>query len=144
MSRAVIRLSYDFRWEKMTRFAFFRIYCGILYVCIALARRVAGSEQKMRFTRRKCTHGYAAQTDLLPDLAGHDAFLCQASFDHPGLVGHNFERDTTSSLAACYNLSATGNIDLSGLFALVLIAGYVVLIALVAGLWLEKRELLLQ
>lgn len=43
----------------------------------------------------------------------------------------------------CYALSATGTIDLFTLLGLLLVACYCILIALVAGYWLEKRELLL-
>lgn len=43
----------------------------------------------------------------------------------------------------CYTLSVTGNADLLSLFGLLLVACYCVIIALVAGYWLEKRELLL-
>jgi hypothetical protein len=46
-------------------------------------------------------------------------------------------------LQACYTLSLTGNFDLLSLLGLLLIAVYAVLIAQVAGYWLEKRDLLL-
>lgn len=46
-------------------------------------------------------------------------------------------------VAACYNLGVSGNIDLFSLIGLLLVAVYCVLIALVAGYLLEKRELLL-
>lgn len=46
-------------------------------------------------------------------------------------------------VAECYTLSVTGNADLFSLLGLLLIACYCILIALVAGYWLEKRELLL-
>ena len=46
-------------------------------------------------------------------------------------------------VAACYTLSVSGNFDISSLLGLLLIAAYCVLIALLAGHWLEKRELLL-
>lgn len=46
-------------------------------------------------------------------------------------------------LQACYTLGFTGNFDLLSLLGLILLAGYAVLISLVAGRWLEKRELLL-
>ena len=45
-------------------------------------------------------------------------------------------------LQACYTVSFTGSFDLLSLLGLLLIAGYMVVIALVAGSWLEKRELL--
>jgi hypothetical protein len=43
----------------------------------------------------------------------------------------------------CYTLSVTGMFSVSSLPGLVLIAGYCLLISLVAGHWLEQRELLL-
>jgi len=43
----------------------------------------------------------------------------------------------------CYALGATGIFSPFSLLALLLLAGYGVLVALVAGSWLEKRELLL-
>jgi hypothetical protein len=46
-------------------------------------------------------------------------------------------------LQVCYELCLTGNFDLFGLLALLLLIIYAILIALVAGSWLEKRELLL-
>lgn len=46
-------------------------------------------------------------------------------------------------LQASYTLCFTGNFDLLALLGLALLAGYAVLIALIAGYWLEKRELLL-
>lgn len=46
-------------------------------------------------------------------------------------------------LQACYTLSFTENFDLFSLLGLLLLAIYTVIIALVAGRWLEKRELLL-
>jgi hypothetical protein len=46
-------------------------------------------------------------------------------------------------VSECYTLSATGNFDLLSLSGLSLIAVYCILIALVAGYWLEKRDLLL-
>lgn len=46
-------------------------------------------------------------------------------------------------IGECYTLSTTGNPDFFNLLGLLLIAGYCVLIAFVAGYWLEKRELLL-
>jgi hypothetical protein len=46
-------------------------------------------------------------------------------------------------VAECYTLSVTGNPDLLSLLGLLLIACYCLVIALVAGYWLEKRELLL-
>lgn len=45
-------------------------------------------------------------------------------------------------LQACYTLTLTGNFNLGSLFGLLLVVFYVVLVALVAGHWLEKRELL--
>lgn len=46
-------------------------------------------------------------------------------------------------LAVCYNLSVSANIDVIGLLGLLAIAIYCSIIALIAGHWLEKRELLL-
>lgn len=46
-------------------------------------------------------------------------------------------------IIACYTLSASGTFDLLSALGLVLVACLCVLIALVAGYWLEKRELLL-
>lgn len=46
-------------------------------------------------------------------------------------------------VAMCYTLSVTGNPDLLSLLGLLLVACYCVIIAFVAGYWLEKRELLL-
>jgi hypothetical protein len=46
-------------------------------------------------------------------------------------------------VGACYTLGATGTFSLLSLLGLLLLACYCVLIALVAGYWLEKRELLL-
>lgn len=43
----------------------------------------------------------------------------------------------------CYTLSVTGVFSFSSLLSLLLIASYCLLISLVAGNWLEKRELLL-
>ncbi len=43
----------------------------------------------------------------------------------------------------CYTLGATGSFDLFSLLGLLLVACYCILIAYVAGYWLEKRELLL-
>lgn len=43
----------------------------------------------------------------------------------------------------CYTLSVTGNPDLLSLLGLLLVACYCVIIAFVAGYWLEQRELLL-
>ena len=45
-------------------------------------------------------------------------------------------------LQVCYTLSFTGNFDLLTLLGFALLIVYAVLIALVAGNWLEKRELL--
>lgn len=45
-------------------------------------------------------------------------------------------------LQACYTLSFTGNFDLFSLLGILLLAVYAVLIAWIAGRWLEKRELL--
>ncbi len=47
-------------------------------------------------------------------------------------------------LAACYTLGVSGTFDLSSLCSLILLVMYYILIALMAGYWLEKRELLLQ
>ncbi|HEY0756272.1 MAG TPA: hypothetical protein VGD98_20120 [Ktedonobacteraceae bacterium] len=46
-------------------------------------------------------------------------------------------------LQSSYTLSLTGHFDLSSLLGLLLSIGYALIIALVAGRWLEKRELLL-
>lgn len=46
-------------------------------------------------------------------------------------------------IAACYNVSITGTLGLPGLLGLLLEGVYVVGFALVAGYWLERRELLL-
>jgi hypothetical protein len=45
-------------------------------------------------------------------------------------------------LQTCYTLGMVGAFDLFSLLALVLLVIYAVLIALIAGYWLEKRELL--
>ena len=45
-------------------------------------------------------------------------------------------------LQTCYTLGLTGSFDLFSLLALLLLAIYAVLISLIAGYWLEKRELL--
>lgn len=46
------------------------------------------------------------------------------------------------AVAECYTLSVTGSADFASLIGLLLVACYCVLIAFVAGYWLEKRELL--
>lgn len=46
-------------------------------------------------------------------------------------------------IAACYNVSVTGTIGLSGISGLLLEGVCVVGLALIAGYWLERRELLL-
>ena len=46
-------------------------------------------------------------------------------------------------LIACYNISVTGTIGLAGALGLVMEVVYVVALALLAGHWLERRELLL-
>jgi len=46
-------------------------------------------------------------------------------------------------LIACYNISMTGRIGLTGLLGVVVEGVYVVALALIAGHWLERRELLL-
>ena len=46
-------------------------------------------------------------------------------------------------IAACLSMSSTGSFDLLGLLGLVILAVYCVVIAWIAGYWLEKRELLL-
>jgi hypothetical protein len=47
------------------------------------------------------------------------------------------------SLIACYNISVTGTIGLTGALGLVVEGVYVVALALIGGYWLERRELLL-
>ena len=46
-------------------------------------------------------------------------------------------------IGVCYNLSVSGNLDLSGLWGFPLVVLYVVGLAWLAGYWLEKKELLL-
>ena len=46
-------------------------------------------------------------------------------------------------LIACYNISVTGMLGLAGALGLVVEGIYVVVLALIAGYWLERRELLL-
>ncbi|HJT56944.1 MAG TPA: hypothetical protein VJ761_10640 [Ktedonobacteraceae bacterium] len=46
-------------------------------------------------------------------------------------------------LIACYNISVNGTIGLAGVLALIVEVVYVVVLALIAGYWLERRELLL-
>ena len=46
-------------------------------------------------------------------------------------------------ISACYQVSASGTIGLSGVLGMFLVAVYIIALALVAGMWLECRELLL-
>ena len=46
-------------------------------------------------------------------------------------------------ISACYQVSVTGTISLSGILGLLLVAVYIIGLALIAGIWLERRELLL-
>ncbi len=46
-------------------------------------------------------------------------------------------------LIACYNISVTGMIGLTGLSGVIVEGVYVVALVLIAGHWLERRELLL-
>jgi hypothetical protein len=46
-------------------------------------------------------------------------------------------------IAACYNVSVSGIIGLTGILGLLLEGAYVVGLAMIAGYWLERRELLL-
>jgi hypothetical protein len=46
-------------------------------------------------------------------------------------------------ISACYHVSVSGTIDLAGVSGMLLSAIYVIGLALIAGYWLERRELLL-
>jgi hypothetical protein len=46
-------------------------------------------------------------------------------------------------ISACYQVSVSGTIGLTGVVGMLLIAVYILGLALVAGMWLERRELLL-
>jgi len=46
-------------------------------------------------------------------------------------------------ISACYQVSVSGTIGLSGVLGMFLIAVYIIGLALIAGKWLERRELLL-
>lgn len=46
-------------------------------------------------------------------------------------------------LIACYNISVNGTIGLAGVLGLMVEMVYVIVLALIAGYWLERRELLL-
>jgi len=46
-------------------------------------------------------------------------------------------------ISACYQVSVAGTIGLTGVLGTLLVAVYIVGLALVAGMWLERRELLL-
>ena len=46
-------------------------------------------------------------------------------------------------ISACYQVSVTGAIGLTGILGMLLVAVYIIGLALVAGMWLERRELLL-
>ncbi len=46
-------------------------------------------------------------------------------------------------ISACYQVSVSGTIGLSGMLGIPLVALYIVALALIAGKWLERRELLL-
>ena len=46
-------------------------------------------------------------------------------------------------ISACYQVSVSGTIGLNGVLGILLIALYIIGLALVAGKWLERRELLL-
>lgn len=46
-------------------------------------------------------------------------------------------------ISACYQVSASGTISLAGMLGILLIAVYITGLSLVAGKWLESRELLL-
>lgn len=46
-------------------------------------------------------------------------------------------------IAVCYNVSVNGSIDLSSLWSFPLIVAYIIALAILAGYWLEKKELLL-
>jgi ABC-type polysaccharide/polyol phosphate transport system ATPase subunit len=46
-------------------------------------------------------------------------------------------------IAACYQVSVSGTIGLTGVLGMLLVAVYIICLALIAGYWLERRELLL-
>ena len=46
-------------------------------------------------------------------------------------------------ISACYQVSVSGSIGLSGVLGMLLAAVYIIGLALVAGMWLERRELIL-
>ena len=46
-------------------------------------------------------------------------------------------------ISACYQVSVSGTISLTGVLGMLLVAVYIIGLALVAGKWLERRELLL-
>ena len=46
-------------------------------------------------------------------------------------------------ISACYQVSVSGTIGLSGILGMLLVAIYIIGLSLVAGMWLERRELLL-
>jgi len=46
-------------------------------------------------------------------------------------------------ISACYQVSVSGTIGLIGTLGILLAAVYIVALALIAGKWLERRELLL-
>ena len=46
-------------------------------------------------------------------------------------------------ISACYQMSTSGTLSLSGVLGMFLIAIYIIGLALIAGKWLERRELLL-
>ena len=46
-------------------------------------------------------------------------------------------------ISACYQMSVSGTISLTGVLGMFLVAVYIIGLALVAGKWLERRELLL-
>ena len=46
-------------------------------------------------------------------------------------------------ISACYQVSVSGTIGLTGMLGMLLVALYIIGLVLVAGMWLERRELLL-
>ena len=46
-------------------------------------------------------------------------------------------------ISACYQVSVSGTISLNGVLGMLLIAVNIIGLALVAGMWFERRELLL-
>jgi hypothetical protein len=44
-------------------------------------------------------------------------------------------------ISACYQVSVTGTIGLTGVVGMILVAVYITGLALIAGKWLERREL---